>query len=163
VVAVSRDGQLLAVPEPRGRLRAMVIRETRTNKIVREFKSSGPSDSQTYYSTAAFSPDGRSLAISSHGSVHVFEIAGGHRVGVLPASGQGITQIQFSPDGQTASGLSNTIPKALGDSVEVHLNVWDVKSQRVRTTKANISYGRVNAPVAFSPNSQFLAHAFDED
>jgi WD40 repeat protein/transcriptional regulator with XRE-family HTH domain len=96
LAAQSRDGKVRIWDLPRGRLRHTLT---------------GPDDS----GVAAFSPDGRTLAVSAGGVIHMWDPVTGRKLGTLTIPGGSVRGIAFSPDGRTVAADSATA-----------VRVWDV-------------------------------------
>ena len=109
---------------------------------------------------AAFSPDGRTLAIAdSNGDTYLWDVATGRKVAVLtdphatdPDSTTFVDSVAFSPDGTTL---------AVGDDRQT--TIWDLATHRVAATLTDPSggseldgSGTANA-LAFSPDGTTLA------
>ena len=106
----------------------------------------------------AFSPDGNMLALCgseyhtnrSYNTIRLWDVKTGRQIRTLritDATGFGVTDVAFSPDGGTIAGVSSSI-----------IRLWDVKTGRqIRTLIAN-------APsmwsVAFSPDGKTIAGAY---
>jgi WD40 repeat protein len=98
----------------------------------------------------AFSPDGRTLAISTFGHrkdfVALYAMPARRLIGTLPTSG--LAALAFSPDGKTLAVASlNT-----GGAVQL----WNVGSQTMMGTLATGLTSRTNS-MAFSPDGTLLA------
>ncbi len=95
------------------------------------------------YGSAAFSPDGNSLAIASRdGRLFLLDAIGNH--GQLLFDGDFITQMAFSRDGKTlASGSS-----------ERGVRLWNLRTRNEGVTCSDIQWV---SSIAFSPDGQTLA------
>lgn len=109
---------------------------------------------------AAFSPDGRTLAIAdSNGDTYLWDVATGRQAAVFtdphatdPDSTTFVDSVAFSPDGRTL---------AVGDDRQI--NIWDLATHRVTAILTDPSggseqdgSGTANA-LAFSPDGATLA------
>ncbi|MEU9880357.1 nSTAND1 domain-containing NTPase [Streptomyces phaeochromogenes] len=100
-------------------------------------------------SAVAFSPDGRTLAISSfYNPAELWDVASGTRRATLTAQNQPAAAVVFSPDGRTL---------ATGNADDT-VRLWDTATGRPRATLP----GAVTN-VVFSPDGRTLATASDEE
>ncbi|GAA3626681.1 hypothetical protein GCM10022419_135160 [Nonomuraea rosea] len=103
-----------------------------------------PKNSQT---ALAFSPDSRSLAISSpYGGVQLWDVATGSKISDPLVSTGGALSAVFAPDGHTLA--------VVGVSGEVRL--WDVDRRQQKGLPLNAQTERLSA-AAFSPDGRTLA------
>jgi WD40 repeat protein/serine/threonine protein kinase len=105
-------------------------------------------------STAAFSPDGRSLAYSTDdGAIHLWDVGAGAEAHVLRGHTNGVRALAFSPDGRRlASGAMHPDNTA---------RLWDVATGK----EIAVLRGHRNEvyPVAFSPDgSRLVSASFDQ-
>ena len=152
----------IAVNPVSGNLAATVPdhpRELQLWNIITGQRTGPVSDSgATGIGSAAFSPDGRTLAASSYdGTVQLWDVARRRQIGHrLPYSGdtQGASEIvslAFSPDGRTLATASFDYGAA---------QLWNVATQRLTYTYS-IDSDTIEV-VAFSPNGKLLATGADE-
>lgn len=96
---------------------------------------------------AAFSPDGRFLAVGGSGDLDLWEV----HTGKKRTHGTHPTAIAFSPDGRfLAAGTGKTIL------------LWDVATDRVQLLPGG-GYGHTHIEIAFSPDSRWLAVGISQD
>lgn len=107
---------------------------------------------KTYPDAAVFSPDGRTLAMSSldHG-VDLWNTATGHLRRSLPLHAAQLISLAFSPDGRSlATG-----------SVDRGVTLWNTDTGRLRRSFPQQATGAVDA-MAFSPDRDTLATGGDD-
>jgi tRNA A-37 threonylcarbamoyl transferase component Bud32 len=90
-LAISPDGQTLAVPGPEGRVSLRLLSSGQESFRLGE---PGPIPQ-----AAAYSPDGATLAVSRQGDITLWETATGERRGRLEVPGGGVRATVFGPDG----------------------------------------------------------------
>jgi WD40 repeat protein len=91
----------------------------------------------------AFSPDGRRLAVASHGLVQVVDVRTGRELLAIRNHTGGVSSVAFSPDGLHLAGTFWGLP----------LRVWDATTGREVLTQGQKVFG---ARVAFSPDGRRL-------
>jgi WD40 repeat protein len=166
-----QTGRILAAPAPRRRLVNVIAIAAVVLAVIVVVASliaanqpspadlvaivSSPDDTQAFCS-AAFSPDGKTLAVADcqKDSVSLWDIATRRWTGTLasPRCPDG-AQVTFSPDGKTLALVSGYTPTAC---------LWDMATGRETTlTDPGPGPGQnspaVNAEVAFSPDGRTLA------
>lgn len=127
----------------------------------------GPPDFKSRPALAAYSPDGRTVAISAEDrSVKLFDASDGRLKAALPSEDPGFDQFSFTPDGRLALTRD-----ALGRAVRV----WDVETGRLLRTLAGRELdreARVKAasykppqftPVPLSPDGRVAATEREDD
>jgi RNA polymerase sigma factor (sigma-70 family) len=80
--------------------------------------------------TLAFTPDGKTLAVSSHGGLFLFDAADGRRIKRLPSATpnwQPEEPLAFSPDGKRLAGRGH---KIVGRSALQVVRVWELAGER---------------------------------
>jgi len=100
----------------------------------------------------AFSPDGKTLAVSTpagpkHWAIALYSMPAEQRTGLLAVNG--IAALAFSPDGKTLAVASANSP---GDPVEF----WNVATQRM-TGQVTTGFTSSITSIAFSPDGTLLA------
>jgi WD40 repeat protein len=103
-----------------------------------------PGDGQG--TTAAFSPDGKTLAISE-GRVTLWDVATRHRIATVTEPGAAIGSIAFNPDGSMLAGTDDVLGRTY---------LWNVATGHLAATLTDPSTQGVGS-VAFSPNGRTLA------
>jgi len=96
---------------------------------------------------AAFSPDGRTLAIVSFDIIHLWDVMTGQIVGTCAGHKQVVRAVAFSPDGRTLASASD-------DST---LKLWNVTTQQELLTIRRL--GGNMSELLFSPDGQVLVSA----
>ncbi|WP_328779658.1 helix-turn-helix domain-containing protein [Streptomyces canus] len=125
VAANSRDGKVRIWSLPGGRLRHTFT---------------GPDDSSQ---VAAFSPDGRTLAVATGGVIRRWDPVTGKQLGTLTIPGGSVRGIAFSPDSRTVAAASAAT-----------VRVWDVATGRKRRGFTGHPYPEA---VAFGPDGRTVA------
>ncbi len=143
-VALSADGRCLAVASVIG----VWLYEAATSRA----QALLPTESRAH--SLAFSLRGALAAGLGNGTVELWEVETGERIGTLRHADSGDVRVAFSPDGaRLASG-----------SFEQVIKMWDVETRRVTGTwevpRDSDSYGDI--PVAFSPDGTRLASGFQD-
>ncbi len=146
-IRFSPDGKTVAVAAATGN--GVHLVELATGKVIRTFPHK-----HTVYA-AAFSPDGKLLAVGGHDREknnyfgRLWEVETGKELGRFPGGTRGIRTLAFSPDGKTL---------AVGGD-DARLRLWDVAAGKVRRTFPPDSY-RIRS-VAFTPDGKTVAAAGD--
>jgi hypothetical protein len=150
-LTVSSDGTLVAASTTSGEF---TVFDLRTNEQLFALSSQ---DGGPKVGCAAFSPDGRHLAIGcSDGTTRLWDVAGRREVarwGGAPARARGIVELAVSPDGRWLATLA--------DELENNLLLRDFRTGTIRATWTLDRQGyhpdywlRL---IAFSPDSRTLA------
>jgi RNA polymerase sigma factor (sigma-70 family) len=140
-VAVSPDGNTLAIPEGRGT--KIGLWDVASGKAIRRLEAANVADVQAL----AFSPDGKTLAASDQsGTIHFWYPATGehtsqHSIGTM----EPVTLLAYSPDGKVL---------VTGNDQGKRLQLWDAATHRLLYALARP--GNLNA-VVFSPDGALLA------
>jgi WD40 repeat protein len=137
-VLFSPDGRLLAALNPREnpvQVLNLETRTVRTNLVIDILPGF----------TAAFSPDGRMLAvIYQDDSIRLWDVATGTLIGTCTGHKQPVFSVAFSPDGKTLATASD-------DST---LKLWNVATQQELLTIRRL--GGAMAGLMFSPDGRLL-------
>jgi WD40 repeat protein len=136
--AASKDGEIVA----------LVDRTVRPKIVVHNARTNTTHTLQPHHAGARWlsvSPDGRLLATSTwHGvDVKIWDTATGQLLKTLPADR---ARVLFSPDGQ------QLVVNEFG-----HLTVWRVSDWQPLHPRAEKSVSAVPGPIAYSPDSRWLA------
>ena len=83
-------------------------------------------------SQAAFSPDGKTLALASQDTVQIWDYASESRLQVLEGTYGIIQNLQFSPDGKTLAGAVNLFDCCVSDPDTTTL--WNVADGKIITS-----------------------------
>ncbi|MBY8845557.1 trypsin-like peptidase domain-containing protein [Streptomyces sp. SP2-10] len=148
--AFSPDGDTLATGGQRGKV---LLWDARTHQKIDELQVYR-NDDGVYTSLLAFSPDGRTLAVTATGygtsdseksAVQLWDVTEKRRTATLKGHTGWVQSLAFSPDGGTlATGASDSTTR-----------LWDVRRHRSLTTLTGHN-GTVFA-LAFSPDGRTLA------
>ncbi|MFE3034071.1 helix-turn-helix domain-containing protein [Streptomyces canus] len=179
-IALSPDGHTVADQTRDGKVRVWDVPGGRLRHTF-----TGPAESGQ---VAAFSPDGRTLAVASGGVIRRWDPVTGKYLGTLTVPGGSIRGIAFSPDSRSVAAASTTTvrvwdmatgrkrrgftghpyPEAVafgsdGRTVAAVgldglVRVWDVATGRTRTVRGGRIHGRA---VAFSPDGRTYAIRVD--
>ena len=98
-------------------------------------------------SIAAFTPDGRTLAIRGGTKVHVLDITSRQPIAAIPGYSVGNSNIVFSPDGKTLTTVIS----------ETEVLFWDIATGEEKTIQTQ-HYGRI-VTLAYSPDGKTLVTA----
>ena len=101
-----------------------------------------------YVEDAAFSPDGKALAVATFGgTVQLWDVASGKLLETLKGHSNAVNAVVFSPDGRTL---------ATGGSDQT-VRLWNVETRRelMQLDSGNVEIGEVRT-LAFSPDGQRL-------
>jgi WD40 repeat protein len=140
-LAFSRRDGLLASVEVRGGLRLWAA-DAAWARVT--------THTDQWDSSVAFAPDGRTLAVASHGGVLLLDPATGKKQAALPQRGFGwVTALAYSPDGRTL---------AVG-TWDYTVRLWDPAARRVHGTFLCRRRSRRGGPrrLAFAPDGHTLA------
>ena len=87
----------------------VAIYDMRSNKVLRRLGAGSLTEITEVASTAAFAPDGKSIAVGSNrGLIWIFDLAKGKApVSLSTETGIGIERIAFSPDGKSMLAVDN--------------------------------------------------------
>jgi len=117
-IALRRDGDLLAVGDRTG---TVTLIDTRTRALVEKIHSPASGDSENFWLTMAFSPDGQNLAIgSSEGTISLWSVAQPKRPRPrfhLPGHRGTTTNLVFDTQGRRLASAGGTDPL---------VEVWDL-------------------------------------
>jgi len=102
---------------------------------------------QNQASIAAFTPDGRTLAIRDGTKVRLLDITNRQSIAAIPGYSVGNSNIVFSPDGKTLTTVIS----------ETEVLFWDIATGEEKTIQTQ-HYGRVVA-LAYSPDGETLVTA----
>lgn len=141
-LALSPDGQLLAVGEPYSTVRLWRVTD---GKFLRQLEVRDVRWARSAIESVAFSPNGYILATAVGKSVGLWQVPSGSPIRVLRGHTGWVKWVAFSPGGSLlASG---------GDDHEVYL--WRVRDG----TLLQVLYGHTSSvwSVAFSPDDALLA------
>jgi len=94
-----------------------------------------------------FSPDGRTLAVSGHEGIELFEVGTWKKIGILRSTE--VQNISFSPDGEILAVLCST-------NGSYSIVLWHIETKVIFGRMKNDSYLR---SIRFSPTGNMLATA----
>jgi RNA polymerase sigma factor (sigma-70 family) len=145
-LALSPDGALLVAAGDKGTPQLL---ETATGRLA------GPVGAGVAGYRAAFSPDGRTLAVAARTAaggteVILYEVATRAERGRLPGPKTGVWTLAFSPDGRLLAGGGRDAPT---------VSLWDVTTGA--TLAESAAHGRGQVCVAFSPDGRLLGTGDD--
>jgi WD40 repeat protein/tRNA A-37 threonylcarbamoyl transferase component Bud32 len=139
-----------------GRDGTVKVWDAGTGREVRNFRSFPPpgglAPDPEPVKSAAFSPDGRRLAVGGVGVIRVWEVASAREVHTLRGDFGAVDALALSPDGQLLAAATST--SALGTA---EVAVWDLSGGRPVATFAGHASG--TRALAFSPDGRRLASA----
>ncbi len=143
----SPDGKLLQVSLPQEGERHAVY-ETATGRPLEPF-------GQRYHKCeAAFSPDGKLLAMEESGTVRLWDLAAGRELPRLRGTHGALREPFFSPDGRYVGAYDHILPENVGADDHPFILLWD------RTTSRRLPQFGVKADPqyasSFSPDGKTL-------
>jgi WD40 repeat protein len=106
-LALSPDGQTLAMTGEAGTSRVLQIRDLASGRVIVTLRGH-----QGEVSSVTFAPDGQRLASGgSDGTVRIWDLASGRETATLRGPQGGISSVAFAPDGQTlaTAGFDGTV------------------------------------------------------
>ena len=110
-----------------------------------------------WVSSIAFSPDGRTLAVSSYGEIALWDPKTGQQQAVLTGEADSFYYLLFSPDGRTLAARSST------SLDETHIYLWNIDTTDVRNSELRHiirdHYDEVSS-IAFHPDGEILAGGY---
>jgi WD40 repeat protein len=159
-VAFSPDGRILVTagnvgPLKVGKVSPVRLWDTATGHLIATLPVKA-----TY---AVFSPDGRTLAVTSEGlHVQLWDVATHHKIAAFTCNGA--HTLAFSPNGQTVAvdGSGCNGRNRIIDTASEGILLWDVSTHRQIGFLGTPDGGRVSS-VTFSPNGNTLAAAEDNN
>ncbi len=143
-MAMSPDGKVLAAEEfwrekdDKNIKRGIALWDVVAGKVIRDLKV------MAY--TMAFSPDGKTLAVSNSEGVNLWDVAANRERGKLAAEKMSVVALAFAPDGKTLAGCD----------LQATVHLWDVSSGEVKARMRHRE-GQMTSCLAFSPDGKTLA------
>ncbi len=152
-LAFSPDGQILAAWDLRPGGEGILFSDAVTGKVLRRLE--GNVDVEDYRAAVlAFSPDGRTLAMATEATIHLWDVATETKSREIKMlDGKRATSIAFSPDGRTL---------AAGGSDDSTIYLLDIAiGKELRKLKVHTKKG--GPALTFSPDGKTLALGTSED
>lgn len=143
-IALSPDGKMLAADEiwsendGKKVKSGIALWDISAGKVVREI------DSMAF--AMAFSPDGKTLALSNGEGVLLWDVAAGRQRAKRTADGLSISDLAFAPDGKTLAGCD----------LQATVHLWDLSKEEI-TARLRHREGQMASCLAFAPDGKTLA------
>jgi RNA polymerase sigma factor (sigma-70 family) len=114
-IAYTPDGAGLLVRTEKEREDGLQVRDLKTGRVVKTFTGH----------TAAFAPDGKTVAVVDGWEMHLQEAASGRQLHSFRREGSMFSTVQFTRDGKVVAAGATAYTPRVGDALPAEVKLWE--------------------------------------